>query len=181
MHRLTSFLLKISLVALAVLCISELGFAQERSNDQHRVSPNASVSQTIGTTEVTITYGRPAVNGRQIFGELEQFGEVWRTGANESTAITFSDDVEIEGESIDAGTYSLYSIPGEEEWTIIINEKLSWGTQYDQNEDITRVKVTPEEGQQVEQFMIYFEDVSEESGTIVLHWDDVKVPFTVKV
>lgn len=146
MKRLKSLLLNISLVVLTVLCVNELGIAQERSNEEARVSPNASVSQTIGTTEITITYGRPAVNGRQVFGGLEQFGEVWRTGANESTAITFSDDVEVEGESIEAGTYSLYSIPGEEEWTIILNSKLSWGTQYDPNEDVTRVKVTPEEG-----------------------------------
>lgn len=181
MNRILSFLSKIALVGLAVLCITELGTAQERGNDQARVSPNASVSQTIGTTEVSITYGRPSVNGRQVFGGLEAFGEVWRTGANESTAITFSDDVEIEGEPVEAGTYSLYSVPGEDEWTIIINAKLSWGTQYDQNEDVIRVNVKPEEGQPVEQFMIYFENVTDSSADVVLHWDDTRVPFTVEV
>lgn len=166
---------------LAVALFSTTATAQERGNDEARVSPNATVSQTIGTTEVTITYGRPSVNDRTIFDGLVPFGQVWRTGANESTAITFSSDVMIEGETVEAGTYSLYSVPGEDEWTIIINSKLSWGTQYDQSADVLRVNVEPETGQEVEQFMIYFENVSEDSAECVLHWDTTKVPFTIEV
>jgi hypothetical protein len=166
---------------LAVAFFSTSAIAQERGNEEARVSPNATVSQTIGTTQVSITYGRPSVNDRTIFGGLEAFGEVWRTGANESTAITFSDDVMIEGEKVEAGTYSLYSVPGEDEWTIIINSKLSWGTQYDKSADVLRVQVEPQTGQQVEQFMIYFEDVSSNSAECVLHWDTTKVPFTIEV
>lgn len=181
MKSLQSFFLKASLLALAFCCINTLGMAQERGNEEPRVSPNASVSQTIGTTEVSITYGRPSVNDRDIFGALVAFDSWWRTGANESTAITFSDDVKIEGEEVEAGTYSLYTIPGEDEWTIIINDKLSWGTQYDKSEDVLRVNVEPAEGKYMEQFMIYFEDVTENSAECVIHWDETKVPFTISV
>lgn len=174
--------LSVSLIAiLAVAFFSTSALAQERGNKEARVSPNATVSQTIGTTQVTITYGRPSVDGRTIFDGLVPFGEVWRTGANESTAITFSGDVMIEGQKVDAGTYSLYSIPGEDEWTIIINSKLSWGTQYDKSADVLRVKVEPEKGRKVEQFMIYFEDVTNTSAECILHWDTTKVPFTIEV
>jgi hypothetical protein len=181
MKLLKQILTRIASAALITLCISTLGFAQERGNDEARVSPNAGVSQPIGTTEVSITYGRPSVNDRQVFGGLENFGEVWRTGANESTVITFSDDVMIEGESVEAGTYSLYTIPGKDEWTIIINSKLSWGTQYDDSQDVLRVTVEPTEAQHREQFMIYFENVTDNSAECVLHWDVTKVPFTISV
>ncbi len=155
--------------------------AQERGSKQPRVSPNAGVSQTIGTTEVSITYGRPSVNGRDVFGGLEPFGEVWRTGANESTAIVFPKDVTIEGEPLEAGTYSLYTIPGKDQWTIIFNSKLSWGTQYDKSKDVLRVQVEPKQAPFREQFMIYFENVTDQSANVVLHWAETKVPFTVGV
>lgn len=172
---------KTLLAALILVGLTTTAMAQERGNSEARVSPNASVSQTIGTTEVSITYGRPSVNDRDVFGGLQAFGEVWRTGANESTAITFSDDVMIEGQKLEAGTYSLYTVPGQDEWTIIINSKLSWGTQYDKSQDVMRVTTTPQEAQYVEQFMIYFEDVTNNSAECVLHWQNTKVPFTIKV
>ncbi len=155
--------------------------AQQRTTDRVWASPNASVAQTIGLTQVYLTYGRPAVRDRAIFGELVPFGEVWRTGANESTAIVFSGDVLIEGESLAEGTYSLYTIPGRNEWTIIINNKLSWGTQYDASEDVLRVTVQPEQSFHVEQMMFYFENVTENSGNLVLHWADVKVPVNIQI
>lgn len=173
-------LLSTFLCLFIIVFVSQTAIAQERGNDEARVSPNATVSQTIGTTDVLVTYGRPGVRDREIFGGLVAFGEVWRTGANESTVIVLSDDVMIEGEEIPAGTYSIYTVPGEDEWSIIINEKLSWGTQYDESMDYIRVTAEPEESFYVEQFMIYFEDVSENSAEMVLHWDDVKVPVTIE-
>src|SRR5690625_788647 len=156
-----------------------LAQAQDRGNDEARVSPNASVSQTNGTTVVTIDYGRQGLKGREVLsGSLAPYGEVWRTGANESTAITFSDDVMVQGEELSAGTYLLYTIPGEEEWTVIFNDNKSWGTEYDESQDVLRVQAQPETGEATEQMMFYFEDVSESSGTVVLRWDEVKVPFT---
>jgi len=160
---------------LFVLLFAVESSAQERTTDRVLASPNASVSQTIGLTKVSLTYGRPSVRDREIFGGLVPFNRVWRTGANESTAITFTDDLLIEGERVEAGTYSLYTIPGEETWTIIINDKLSWGTQYDENEDVLRVEVDAEESHFMERLMIYFENVTEESGDLVLHWDETKV------
>ncbi len=157
--------------------------AQERPADRVRVSPSAIVSQTIGTTEVTITYGRPGVRDRLIFGELVPFDEVWRTGADEATTISFSDDVTIEGELVEAGTYGLFTIPrGEGEWTIIINEVADqWGAyNYDRDADVARVTVPAEEAPFMEQMMIYFEDIAESAGTAVIHWDTVKVSFVIE-
>ena len=181
MNLLKSYLTIGITAVLVVAFFSTSAIAQERGMDEARVSPNATVSQTIGTTQVTLTYGRPAVNDRTIFDGLVPFGEVWRTGANESTAITFSGDVMIEGEKVEAGTYSLYSIPGPDEWTIIINSKLSWGTQYDKSKDVLRINVEPKEAEMVEQFLIYFEDVTKTSAECVIHWDTTKVPFTIEV
>jgi hypothetical protein len=158
--------------------------AQERSNEEARVSPNAAVSQTIGTTEVRLTYGRPSVDDRTIFASdgLVPYGDVWRTGANEATTISFSSDVTVEGESLSAGTYSLYTIPGEESWTIIFNNNANqWGTNYSESEDAIRVEVTPESAPQREMMMFFFTEISDTSGTCVLHWNETAVPFEISV
>jgi hypothetical protein len=175
------YTLLLSMIFVVSLMFSTATQAQERGNDSPRVSPNASVSQTIGTTVVTVTYGRPGVRDRVIFGDLVPYDEVWRTGANESTAITFSDNVMIEGEELTAGTYSLYTIPGLDEWSVIFNNNLSWGTQYDPTMDELRVSVQPETGEFMEQMMVYFENVEENSGHMVIHWDQIKVPVQIEV
>lgn len=170
------------LVLFAVVQSPSLG--QERGNDEARVSPNAAVSQTIGTTEVRLTYGRPSVNDRTIFAAdgLVPYGEVWRTGANEATTISVSSDVMVEGEPLSAGTYSLYTIPGEDSWTIIFNDIANqWGTNYDSSEDVLRVEVTPESAPQREMMMFSFTNVTDTSGTCVLHWNETRVPFEIEV
>lgn len=158
--------------------------AQERGGEDPRVSPDAAVSQTIGLTEVSVTYGRPGVRDRDIFSidGLVPFDQVWRTGANEATTITFSDDVRVEGEPIQAGIYGLFTIPQEDQWTIIFNRIANqWGAyDYDEAEDVLRVEVTPEESHYVDQMMFYFENITEESGNLVFHWDDTKVPVTIE-
>jgi hypothetical protein len=155
--------------------------AQERTTDRVWVSPNAAVTQTIGLTEIHVTYGRPGVRERAIFGGIVPFEQVWRTGANESTAIVFGDDVRVEGEIVPAGTYSLYTIPGVDEWTVIIYKKLSWGTRnYDEAEDLLRVIVQPEESFFMEQMMIYFENVTPEQGNLYIHWDNIRVPVRIE-
>jgi hypothetical protein len=169
-------------VLLLVFAYTTPATAQERGNEEPRVSPNAAVSQTIGTTEVRITYGRPKVKGRTIFGGLVPYDEVWRTGANEATTFSVSSDVTIEGEPLSAGTYSLYTIPGPDSWTIIFNKVANqWGTNYDQSEDALRVDVTPESAPSREMTTFLFEDVTETSGTCVLHWAEVRVPFEIQV
>ncbi|WP_103026358.1 DUF2911 domain-containing protein [Salinibacter altiplanensis] len=155
--------------------------AQDRGTEEPRTSPNAAVSQTIGTTEVRLTYGRPQVNDRAIFGDLVPYNEVWRTGANEATTFSVSSDVTIEGESLSAGTYSLYTIPGPNSWTIIFNNVADqWGTQYDRSADALRVDVSPESAPPHEMMTFGFEQVTSTSGTCVLYWADARVPFEIQ-
>ena len=155
--------------------------AQERANEEIRASPNAVVGQTIGMTDVLITYGRPSVRDRDIFGDLVPYDAVWRTGANEATTITFSDDVMIEGQPLAAGTYSLFTIPGEDEWTLIFNSVANqWGAyDYDEASDVLRVTVEPEESDYSELMTFSFDEVGETSGELVLHWDETAVPITI--
>jgi hypothetical protein len=177
--------LRLALPLLVLAATAALpALAQERGNEEARASPNAAVSQTIGTTEVRITYGRPSVNDRTIFAEdgLVPYGEVWRTGANEATTISFSSDVMIEGESLSAGTYSLYTIPGPDSWTLIFNDIANqWGTEYDESEDVLRVEVSPESASTQEMMTFVFTEVTDTAGTCVLHWADTRVPFEIEV
>lgn len=167
--------------ALLLTLVASPSFAQERGNDEARPSPNATVSQTIGTTMVTVGYSRPSVRDRDIFGGLVPFGEVWRTGANEATTISFSSDVMVEGEMLSAGTYSLYTIPNEDSWTVIFNRTAQqWGTQYDASQDALRVTVDPMTNAPMqEQFEVRFANVSANAATMILHWDTVGVPVQV--
>jgi hypothetical protein len=169
---------------LLIAVVEAPSFGQERGSEEARVSPNAAVSQTIGTTEVRLTYGRQKMKGRTIFAEdgLVPHGEVWRTGANEAATISFSSDVIIEGESLSAGTYSLYTIPGPETWTIIFNNVANqWGTNYNADEDALRVEVSPESAPTREMMTFLFTDVTKTAGTCVLHWADTRVPFEIEV
>lgn len=167
---------------LLVLGIAGTATAQKRSNGFPRLSPNSTLSQTVGVTNVTITFGRPSVKGRKVFGELEPYGNVWRTGANEATTIAFASDVTIEGQKLAAGTYGLFSIPGESEWTIIFNKVANqWGAfSYDEKEDVLRVKVKPEKNAFQEEFTFGFENVGFNTATAYFAWADVKVPFKIE-
>lgn len=161
--------------------------AQERANDEVRASPNAVVGQTIGTTDVLLTYGRPSVRDREIFGDstttdaLIPYGDVWRTGANEATTITFSDDVMIEGQPLAAGTYSVFTIPGADEWTVIFNGVAEqWGAyNYDAGSDVLRVTVEPEASSSSELMTFSFDEVGESEGELVLRWAETAVPITI--
>lgn len=153
----------------------------ERENTVPRVSPDAIVGQTIGLTEVRITYGRPSVRGRRIFGDLVPFDEVWRTGANEATAISFSTPVRIEGKSLDAGTYGLFTIPGTDQWTIIFNDEAEqWGAyNYDSEQDALRVDVEPESAPTRELMTFTFDKVTDSTATSALHWAETRVPVEI--
>lgn len=176
-------IIKITLLSIAaVFAASSMSFAQVRGGNKARPSPNAAVSQTIGTTVVSVTYGRPGLKGRKL-DSLVPMNKVWRTGANESTAITFSDDVMVGNKAISAGTYSIYSIPEEENTlTIIINSKMSWGTQYDNSQDVARITVPVKEGPFVEWFTIDFDSLSDTSAHMNLRWGDswAAVPIKTK-
>ena len=149
-----------------------------------RQSPRAGAMQVIGATEVKIAYGRPALKGRKI-GEAYRFqsAQVWRTGANEATTISFSTDVMIEGQKLSAGSYSLFSIPGETEWTLIFNKiSTQWGAfNYNSEFDALRAKVKPQEGEHQEWLSFDFDIVSPSAAQVVLRVGKAKVPFKIEV
>lgn len=137
-------------------------------------SPRKEMKGTIGDAEVTVNYGSPSVKSRDIWGALVPYGEVWRTGANEATTVTFSKDVVVEGKPLAAGTYGLFTIPGENSWTIIFNKNATqWGSNdYSDKEDALRVTVTPQgtdEGSETLDFVI-------DGSTLVLRWEMIAVP-----
>ena len=156
-----------------------------RAVDEPRASPNGYAGATVGTTDVFVQYGRPSLRGRSYFeegSELAPIGAVWRTGANEAATVTFSDDVRVEGQRVPAGTYALFTVPSEGDWTVILNDTAEqWGSfRYDEAMDRVRVTVEPMfDAPMQEQFEIRFAEVSEDSGTMLLHWGTVGVPVTI--
>ena len=144
--------------------------------------PEASSTQTIiqdfGLGKVTITYSRPNVKGRVIFGGINPYGQVWRTGANAATTITFSEKVIIEGHSVPAGTYSLFTIPEKDEWTIILNKTAKqWGAySYKEADDFLRFNVKPEYlAEKRETFTIQFRNATTKTMDLHLVWDHTGV------
>src|SRR5713226_895779 len=146
-----------------------------------RASQKQVVTQTVGFTDVTITYSRPGVKGRQIWGALVPFDKVWRTGANEATTISFSDDVTINGQALPKGTYSLHTIPGQAEWTIVFNNVSNqWGSfTYDPAKDALRVKAKPQSAPFAEWLTCEVPQLSADQATIAIHWENLSVPFLV--
>lgn len=148
-------------------------------------SPAATVKQRVGFTDIEINYSRPSMRGRKIFGGLQPYGEIWRTGANNATKITFSTAVKFGGADVPAGSYALFSIPGESEWTIILNKVVGqWGAYtYDAKNDLVRVKATPTAlPWPVETFTISFNDLANEAAaTLSLYWESTRVPVKIEV
>ncbi|HEY2091195.1 MAG TPA: DUF2911 domain-containing protein [Thermoanaerobaculia bacterium] len=201
----------LAVAVLAILSAVPVVTAQQPS--QFRAlypSQKASVMQTIGTTDVTITYHRPAVKGRTIFAEAPQsmedrakgdatldnqhdrkagepivpYNHVWRAGANEATTFQTTDDVLINGQPLKAGTYGLEAVPGKDEWTIIFNSDAGqWGAfTYDAKKDVLRVKAKPRTVADNQEWLLYtFDPVTASSATANLRWEKVSVPFTVEV
>ena len=145
------------------------------------ISPKASVSQTIGYTDITITYCRPGVKDRTIWGGLVPYNKVWRTGANESTRIRLTTDVYIEGNKVPAGIYSIYTIPNENEWTIIINKDLVWGLQYYPQDDLLRFKVRPGKGPFTDRLMFTVPELTDSTCNVVMNWENLQISFGIKI
>jgi len=170
--------------ALALFLIGLSGAIREASAQLRlpRPSQSASVMQTVGITDVTITYSRPGVKKRTIWGELVPYDKVWRAGANEATTITFSDDVTINGQKLAAGKYSLHAIPSKEEWTLLFNKAATQGNySYDEKQDALRVKVKPQTAEFREWMTFEFADVRPNAADVALHWERVRVPYTIVV
>lgn len=146
-------------------------------------SQAAIVSQTIGLTQITVTYNRPVARGRAIWGGIVPYGQVWRTGANQNTTIAFSTPVSIQGNELAAGTYGLHTIPTEDAWAIIFsNNSWSWGSfNYDEAEDALRVQAQPQEAGFMETMQISFPDITPTAATLAIHWGKVMVPVTIDV
>lgn len=163
-------------LAFAVALLAAPAVFAERGDDSNRASKNGKTTGTVDGVAVTLEYGRPNVKGRKIFGGLVPYGKVWRTGADEATTITFGGDVAVEGQPLAAGTYSLFTIPGEGAWTVIFNNTAEqWGAfNYDAAQDALRVEVEPRSGEAVESM-----DFVLDGDRVVLRWAGVEVPFSV--
>jgi hypothetical protein len=202
---------KISFLTFAILiaaCAAPYAFAQQPPQVRlPRPSQKASVMQTVGVTDITITYSRPGVKGRKIWGDpwgenaksegtlddqnerpkdapIVPWGHVWRSGANEATTFTVTDDVLINGQKLAAGNYSLHTIPTKDEWTIIFNSDAGqWGSfRYDAKKDTLRVKAKSQwVGDNQEWLQYSIPAVTANTATVVIRWEKVAVPFTVEV
>lgn len=152
-----------------------------------RPSPGASVKQTIGTTDLTISYSRPGVKGRVIWGGLVPFDKPWRTGANEATTLTTSGEVTVGGQKLAAGTWSLFTIPGAKEWTVCLTrQKNPFGDSipFDPTQVAVRLAAKPKMGQPYEEWMrLGFENLTTQSADLTLRWEKLQlaVPIAVDV
>jgi len=146
-----------------------------------RVSPAATLSQEIGISKIDLTFARPAVKDRKIWGELVPFGQVWRTGANNATVITFSHAAKVAGKDVPAGSYGFFIIPGEKAWTLILNKKAKqWGAyEYKKEEDLLRWEATPQAGPFLEYLDYRVLPMDTRSATIELGWEKLRVSFPV--
>lgn len=172
-----------AVLAAAGMMILTAGAALAQQVDLPRPSPNATVSQMVGVTKIEIHYSRPGVKDRKVWGDLVPYGEVWRTGANENTTITFSTPVKIGGKELPAGTYGLQTIPTQGDWTVIFSKDAElWGAfSYKPENDALRIQTKPEAAEFRERMGFDFEDVTDNSAKVVLHWEKLRVPFTVEV
>jgi tetratricopeptide (TPR) repeat protein len=173
MKRITTFV--IALFGLAATAHSDLSLPD--------VSQLAVTKQRVGLTDITVTYHRPLVNARKIWGGLVPLGEVWRAGANENTTIEFSDPVSVEGQPLAKGIYGLHMIPTADSWTVIFSKMASaWGSYtYSEAEDALRVTVKPRPNEMEEALEYEFEDLKSDSATVTLKWEKLAVPFKVAI
>jgi len=158
--------------------------AQAPKVDFPAASPSSTLKQRVGLTDIEIDYSRPGLKGRVVVGKIDPYGKVWRTGANSATRISFSTPVKLQGSKVDAGTYELFTIPGADEWTVILQKAgKQWGAyQYNSANDVLRVTAKPVALKNpVETFTIDINDIRDESATLNLSWADWQVPVKLDV
>lgn len=175
-----------SLTIASALVLAVNSWAQTPRLDFPAASPGCTLKQRVGLTDFEIVYSRPSAKGRTIFAEngVVPFGKVWRTGANAATKVTFSTPVKLNGTDVAAGSYALYTIPGTDEWTIILNKGVGKsGTQYDEKEDVVRFKATPIHlsDTSIETFTIEFNHIRDESAVLNLVWEETVVPMKIEL
>lgn len=176
-----------NILKLVAITLTLWGISVTESTAQLKLpaaSSQQTLTQNLGISQITVNYSRPNVKGRTIFGGLEPYGEVWRTGANGATTLAFTGDVFIDGKKISAGTYALFTIPGKKIWTIILNKGAQqWGAYtYKQSDDVLRFTVIPEELKNtVETFTISFPEVSTTEAKLNIAWANTSVTFPIVV
>jgi hypothetical protein len=170
---------KYNLILLFTFLLSLTSFAQLETPQP---SPASTLTQKVALTDVTVNYSRPGMKARTIFGGLVPYNEIWRTGANAGTKLKFSDNVTLAGQEVLAGEYTLLTIPGQTEWTIILNKDLtlSGADGYDMKEDQCRFQVIPEKGPVIETFTIEFGSFSNTGAQMSLSWSDVVISFPIE-
>jgi len=177
--------MKLGYPIILLLIFGSICFGQAQNLQVPVLSPLTVIEQEVGLTKVKLSYARPSAKGRKVFGGLVPYNEIWRTGANASTQLTFTEEVKIAGNSLKAGTYALYTIPGENEWTIIIHtntrHRALSGNVYKQEEDAFRFKVkSGRTSEFVETFTISFADISTNSTNLKLAWENTQVKFPIE-
>ena len=173
-----------SLLITAVLSASALLASPQRGQDQPRprLSQHGAVSQTINDTVITIDYNRPVARGRELFGSLVRWGEIWCPGADQATSITLTTDMVVNGETLAAGSYTIWASPNPDEWTIIFSHAYpAFHRPYPAGRDALRVSATPRTGDHMETLSFYFPVVDGKHGELVLHWGTVVVPLELEV
>ncbi|MGC6422327.1 MAG: DUF2911 domain-containing protein [Flavobacteriaceae bacterium] len=147
-------------------------------------SPAANIQQTVGLTEVTLNYSRPSMRGREIVGNLVSFGSLWRTGANKNTTISFSDPVTVGGQGLAAGTYAIFTRPGESMWEVFFyTDSENWGvpSEWDAQKIAATVEVTPKETQPMESFSIWLSDLTNNDAVLNMAWETTKISLALEV
>jgi hypothetical protein len=167
----------------AALCLTASVAVGQNHGDKKPLSPPAKAEATIGGKTLSVAYNAPSKRGRAIMGGLVPYGKVWRTGANQATTLTTASDLMIGSLHVPAGTYTLFTIPGEKEWTLIVNKQTGqWGTNYDAAQDLGRVKmtVTPVK-ENVETFAIDLKPGKGSAGTLTMTWENTQASVPVVV
>ena len=164
---------KISILSLSLLLLAGIAVAQETKKP---LSPPAKAEGTLNGKKITIDYSPPSKRDRVIMGELVPYGKVWRTGANAATTLKTEGDLMIGSVHVPAGTYTLYTIPGEKEWTLIVNKQTGqWGTNYDESQDLGRTKLAVKKlSAPVETFVIAIAPAGPNQATLSLKWENTE-------
>lgn len=168
----------IKAILLLALTVSLTADLQAQGLKMPQPSTSQTITQNFGLGKITLSYSRPNVKGRKIFGDLEPYGSVWRTGANSATTISFTEPVKIDGKELPAGEYELFTIPGKDEWTVIFNKaSKQWGAyEYKESDDALRVKVKASKlKDKVETFTIQFADVYPTTAKLQLMWENTGI------
>jgi len=178
--------MKKNIIIIGIILSATITYSQRLKTPT--LSPFSKITQQIGLTEITLEYSRPSAKGRDVIGALVPYDKVWRTGANASTKITLTEAAHIGGKPIEAGTYALYTIPGKENWTIIIHANTKMrslaGDVYKQENDVFRFEAKPQQTDAyIETFTLQFADLGTNSLNLQLLWEhtQVNIPFTVEV